>query len=543
LGKDEVEARTYKLRDDLDVEHIPRADLPSYRVRDAICGRRYWFDEKGQRILHMIREPRTLAEIAAALGVEKDPGGMEGLREFLQSLSQHNLLEEPGTAEIVTRIRETEERRRTAEPADVPFLFLGDSRHSCYGCGSCCQQYALGPVTDDEVERISRAGLEEKYAQLQGKDLFYRIPKKEGEGTEAFITTVGDDHRCIFQLPDRRCIIHAELGYEAKARVCKAFPYMAVTTLKGIIIANRGECAMAHRAFREGALLAENIDTYRDIFLEEVQWRPLHPPVTFSPRLAIGFDAYLALEEQIFRLLSLADAEGRNLEETLFALRNLLGYFFASALKGGIPEALGKLVASEEGEFEAFFVSASPAAGARAFHSALFQVLGLIFTNCNSILFGAMKLHPSEVLRRVPLRVVIQAVHILLTVLSEHLDGEDRVESDFFKEVRSAAFPLDAPELKAFLMWRLREYVFGKRLVFPRGHVVVGFVTFFLEYLIAKWAAKMKAVMDGLGAPRIEELSFGMILTGRVLWHSYFQGLLAERDEEIQDLFNYMRFF
>jgi Fe-S-cluster containining protein len=87
-----------------------------------------------------------------------------------------------------------------------------NARFSCQSCGRCCSGWTV-TVDASRVEQLRRHDW--------GADPFVPL----GGTSDAFRIKLVDG-RCFFLDEDRRCRIHAELGYEAKPEGCKAFPLM-----------------------------------------------------------------------------------------------------------------------------------------------------------------------------------------------------------------------------------------------------------------------------------------------------------------------------
>lgn len=95
-------------------------------------------------------------------------------------------------------------------PVNVP----EGTRFTCQGCGRCCQGWTV-PVDQETVDRLRRHDWGgEPFEPLRGGDHPYRITLVSG--------------RCFFLDQENRCRIHSELSYEAKPRVCRAFPLALV---------------------------------------------------------------------------------------------------------------------------------------------------------------------------------------------------------------------------------------------------------------------------------------------------------------------------
>jgi Fe-S-cluster containining protein len=93
------------------------------------------------------------------------------------------------------------------------------ARFGCQSCGRCCQGWSV-PVDARTVTRLRAHdwGGADPFEATAGGDEPFRIKLVDG--------------RCFFLNPDNRCRIHAELSYEDKPAVCRAFP-LAVLDVNG----------------------------------------------------------------------------------------------------------------------------------------------------------------------------------------------------------------------------------------------------------------------------------------------------------------------
>lgn len=102
-----------------------------------------------------------------------------------------------------------------------PFVIPSWLHYTCQGCGACCRRgYAILCPSQDYA-RFSAIDWKQKYPQLAEGPLWYSTP----QGMRFALTEEG---ACRFLTPDNRCLIHAELGFHAKALTCKIYPYQLV---------------------------------------------------------------------------------------------------------------------------------------------------------------------------------------------------------------------------------------------------------------------------------------------------------------------------
>lgn len=171
-----------------------------------------------------------------------------------------------------------------------PFQFRTGARYQCFGDGLCCSDiHALGPLTRREVVQIRRldpagAGKQDGFDQpmLQNKP----------------------DGSCVFQLPDRRCGVHARFGYEAKPGGCRRFPLGLVATPRGGRVTTEHRCPCRTMGERpeltpegvQGALKDDAGRLVADLRVDRV---------SLDARRRVSFDRYAAIEgELIDRLLA-----------------------------------------------------------------------------------------------------------------------------------------------------------------------------------------------------------------------------------------------
>jgi len=104
---------------------------------------------------------------------------------------------------------------------------LDDSvRFACQGCTACCDQPWRTLIEVDKAHALEAYDFG-KYPQLAGR-VFYHQPI---DGREGFYELAkGEGTRCLFLDTDGLCIIHKELGPQAKPNMCRQFPLLPVTT-------------------------------------------------------------------------------------------------------------------------------------------------------------------------------------------------------------------------------------------------------------------------------------------------------------------------
>ena len=95
-------------------------------------------------------------------------------------------------------------------------------KFSCGTCSQCCQQPWTIAMEKEKAAALKDADFS-AYPQLQGTDFF----QSSDGAPEGYLVLAKqpDSTRCIFLDSDGLCIIHKELGAEAKPWSCQRFPY------------------------------------------------------------------------------------------------------------------------------------------------------------------------------------------------------------------------------------------------------------------------------------------------------------------------------
>lgn len=132
---------------------------------------------------------------------------------------------------------------------ELPYRQLEGARHECQGSGMCCRSYRLGPITPEEVARISALPLHDAIPELPEGDVFGRI---EGR---FYLRTV--DAHCVFLRADHRCNLHARFGEDAKPAACREYPVAFKATYREALVYNNHQCASHFVALTRGPSLID----------------------------------------------------------------------------------------------------------------------------------------------------------------------------------------------------------------------------------------------------------------------------------------------
>ena len=114
---------------------------------------------------------------------------------------------------------------REARPGEVPMRLqvLDETvRFECGSCTACCDQPWLTLIEEEKAYALDRHDFS-RHPQLAGK-AFYQKLRDGNDGHYALAK--GEGTRCLFLDHDGLCIIHKEMGPEAKPHMCRQFPYL-----------------------------------------------------------------------------------------------------------------------------------------------------------------------------------------------------------------------------------------------------------------------------------------------------------------------------
>ncbi len=176
------------------------------------------------------------------------------------------------------------------QPAPIRLRVLGTPRHQCGGCSACCSSYRVGPLTDEDVERLERAVpiVRDAFPEQLDGECTYTI--KSGEREARYL------HKrrgfCVFHQQASGCTLHASAGGDQKPLACQLFPLQLVDTDDGIRLGNRPTCLSDWKVWKDGPPLSGE-------FIEQVLGQSRRAPPREQP----------AGEETTLRLLQIPDLD------------------------------------------------------------------------------------------------------------------------------------------------------------------------------------------------------------------------------------------
>ncbi len=138
------------------------------------------------------------------------------------------------------------------EAPALPPLTLGEIRHACHTCGTCCTGWRVRLSTTFERQRV----------QNQAEVLGIRDPI-----TDASIRR--ENGRCVFLREDNLCAIHARFGEDEKPTVCQHFPRRSRHAEDGMRIGADPGCSSSWRTFKDGPIMQSwSVKSARPIIMQ-----------------------------------------------------------------------------------------------------------------------------------------------------------------------------------------------------------------------------------------------------------------------------------
>ena len=156
------------------------------------------------------------------------------------------------------------------------------TRFSCGSCTKCCDQ-PWGTLIETDKAAALDAHDFSAHPQLAGRK-FYSKPYGTPDGY--FVLAKGAGTRCIFLDADGLCIIHKEMGPEAKPHGCLKFPYIVSRTQRDDRISVDFACPAVQT--NRGKPLAEQLDDIASVIplskkpADEAALIPLDPEVQLT---------------------------------------------------------------------------------------------------------------------------------------------------------------------------------------------------------------------------------------------------------------------
>jgi Fe-S-cluster containining protein len=405
----------------------------------------------------------------------------EAVDNALRRLLLIHAVEGAGDA-LVAKLERVLRREET-----LPISILEGARFGCQGSGACCQSYAFGPLTDDDVAALDALDLAAAFPHVAP-------PYVETNEGGRYLRRDGD--RCVFLTAQRRCGLHAAFGSEAKPGFCRLFPLESFATIEGIRVVDRGTCATFAVSARAGLPLVDDLPRVRPLLHPPV----LHHPVVLVKEWAWDYGLFLRFTTAATTMIK------RNLgtaSETLMAIGRCLDALTEATaqcpLGPGQPDAIVSAVLAVDGTSWYRAPSSDAAiAGARAI-SELLRALGEAMTE-------AADRGQTHALAA---RELIE--HTAAAVTADTLPAR--------------AVAADAGVDEA-LRISMRQQLFGRHILVG-GHASAGLMRIAVIQLLALAGARLQAGQRALGAA---DLNRGHVLAARAFESGRLDAVLVEHE-------------
>jgi Fe-S-cluster containining protein len=222
-----------------------------------------------------------------------------------------------------------------------------EAKFSCGGCTNCCTQpYAV--IIEEEKARALDQHDFSAWSQLEGRKL-YSESKDAPAGFYVLEKQPGST-RCLFLADDGLCIIHKEMGADAKPHPCLQFPYHLSATYTEDRISLSFGCPTVQK--NEGAPLTSQQDDVQKIV--EISRKEVYPDlnVPLNPSVSLSQDEFNAMMERLESIFAAPGeqsvwsrfADSLSLVEAVAAEKETSDEDLAETLRAGAPAISGLMV-------------------------------------------------------------------------------------------------------------------------------------------------------------------------------------------------------
>jgi Fe-S-cluster containining protein len=291
-------------------------------LHDELSGSCYQLDDVGRAVVNALcvpLEPEQLIEAVTTSGGHCEANVTRELRRMVLC----GLFEETCTASRAALERLV--RGESPEPRT-----LKGTRFACQRSGACCRGYVFGYIREDERARIESLDLDKAFPHLAGARFF---EPSEGDSDNTSYVLASKSEACIFLEDDRQCGLHRAFGEEAKPRFCRLYPLDAISTIEGLKVYDRGECATFAISSQSGAPLENDFSRIRGLLNE----RLYHPLVQLHGYWRCDYGVVLQLARRFEH-----EVAAQSPLEALHAIGHVARYFIvrlgACPLESGEPE-------------------------------------------------------------------------------------------------------------------------------------------------------------------------------------------------------------
>ncbi len=394
----------------------------------------------------------------------------------------------------------------------LPTSLLEGARFECQSSGECCQNYAFGPIDDEDLARLDALDLKTAFPALEPPYVVER------DGTR-FLRSVGD--RCIFLSPEGKCGLHAKFGGDSKPRICRLYPLTAIATIEGMRLSDMGSCATFAVSARSGLPLLDDLERVRKLLPTRLQF--YHPivficgtPCDYGHYLRFTTMATTLIKRKLATVLATLQAIGRGLAALAAALA-------ACPLEPGQPDAI---VAHTLADDPARWYGDPAPEAARAGAAAISEVAACLL---HSVVggIGAAAAESGAMSARL-LREIAPLLHVIAHV-SGALGATAPPPDAHYRAI--AAVEAREPEIDEVLRLSMRQQLFGAHSTVGQ-HAPAALLRIALMQLCALYGARMRAAAAGRRELWPEEMSHGHMLAARVLEHKVTERVLLDNEDK-----------
>jgi Fe-S-cluster containining protein len=193
----------------------------------------------------------------------------------------------------------------TKTGSGFPLNFNEDPGYPCLGCGGCCQKWeiCIGPET---MAALKDTPLARRLDEATGGGGLFHY----SEDMEIWLIKKVDE-RCVFLDGQEGCLIHKEIGYNAKPVFCREYPIRLFPTPDGIFVGASFKCPSVLEGPRgDTCSMTDEIEAW----LKEHGARlPLDRTCAFTDGITTDWEGYKAVEVFTGKCIESASTPGEGL--------------------------------------------------------------------------------------------------------------------------------------------------------------------------------------------------------------------------------------
>lgn len=399
------------------------------------------------------------------------------------------------------------------------FIISNSVKYTCIQCGICCRRNWFIGLDDKSYAQLVELDWSDKSPELADKQLFQLLPKPLLTG-EQYTFSRTKDNNCVFLLPNNRCQIHAQFGFDAKAQVCKEFPFHFMETPDGTVIGLSFACTAVQQ--QNGLPLDNQFDEIDRIYRTHYRKHRIKEPISLYSGIDISWVEYKFIESSLLQIL------------------NDPAYPFETSLIAG-SILINVCISMKEVERLAERENKPPQETMRG------ALNKLQFDRFKHIFDIALKVKKAKKISRGGLAPFISWIEFVSQKQSrfallfnfyrnylKYRSGRGNVSTHFtngteinLKELDKIEFDLTQPELSEYLRRYFSHVIFRKNLI-PAHGIFRGYYTLLAFYGIGKLIAKASAAKQNRSKVELVDLQTAVsTLDTEIILHSQFSRLFS----------------